>query len=103
VGAEGHDSDHTLAGRDLRDVLPGLPDGARALVPDDVRLGGERPAGAVADVTALDRDGLHLDEDGPRTASGIRDVLVAEDVRGAGLVVDGSLHRRSSLGTGGGP
>ena len=89
-----HRRDDALADVTIGHVGADLADRARALVADDVRRHRQHAAGAVQRVAAFDADRLDLDQDAAGWADGIGDVLVAEDVRRAGLVVHGSLHGR---------
>ena len=90
--ARQHRGHHPLADVAVADSLADLPDRARALVTHDVRRRRHHAAGAVEGVTALDADGLDLDQHGARAADRVGHVLVAKDLGGPGLVVDGCLH-----------
>src|SRR3989304_4879238 len=94
VGAERHHRHHCLTGGAGPPVPPPLTDDAGARVANDGRARGHLAAGAVEDVAALNADRLHLDEDAAGAALRGGHVLVAEDVRGAGLVVDRCLPDR---------
>ena len=94
VGTGEHRRDDALADVTIRHVGADLADGARALVADDVRRHRQHAARAVQRVAAFDADRLDFDQHATGRADRIGNVLVAEDVRRAGLVVDGSLHGR---------
>jgi hypothetical protein len=86
--------DDAVAHGDTGRPLTGGDDRARRLVADDVRHAGERRAGPVQQITALDADGGDLDEDAAGAQLGVGHVFVAEDVRPAVLVVHRGLHGR---------
>ncbi len=87
--------DGAVPHREARHVRADLGHGAGGLVADDVRHPGQVAPQPVERVATLDADRLHVDEDVARAAHGVGDVLVAEDVRRAGLVVHRCLHTRS--------
>ena len=84
--------DDALADEPVGDTFADFDDRSRALVADDVRVRGHLAAGAVQRVAALDADRADLDQDAARARDRVGDILVAEDFRGAGLVVDGCFH-----------
>jgi hypothetical protein len=92
VRAERAHRDHALPDAPVGDLGADLADHAGALVADDVRTRGQFAAGAAEHVAALDADRLHLDQHALGVALRVGHVLVAEDARAPGLVVDGGLH-----------
>ena len=78
----------------LRHLRADLDDLAGGLVADDVRMGDQRPAGAVQRVAALDADRLDPDHHALRMALRVGDVLVLQNARTAVLVVDRRFHDR---------
>ncbi len=96
MGAGGHGADDALAGTVFGDGFAGFADGAGALVADDVGGAWEFATGAVEDIAAFDADGFHIDNEPAGVALGIGEFFVAEDRRGAGLVIDGSFHGETS-------
>ena len=94
VRAVAHAGDHRLADVEVLDSLADLADHARGLVADDVRGRGQDAALAVEQVTALDADGGHVDEQPAGAEGRLGDLLVAEHLGPAGLVVHRSLHGR---------
>jgi hypothetical protein len=87
-----------VADRAVLDADADLDDCARGEIPNDVRDRRRWRAGAGEQIPALDADRLDVDQHTAVGALGIRDVLVAQDVRAAVLVNHRRLHMAQRSG-----
>jgi hypothetical protein len=94
------DADHALADAQLRYLRTDLDDLTRRLIADHVRPAGERGAGAMQQIAALDADRGDADHDAARRALRVGHFLVAKHARRSVLVVDGGSHGALSCGLG---
>ena len=96
VAAVAHRGDDTLADAQPLDRRADRLDRAGGLVPDDVRVRRQQPAGAVQEVAALDADRLDAEDDAARPQLGVGHLDVLEHVRPAGAGVRRSPHLGAS-------
>ena len=83
---------HPLADGPVPDLGADLPDNAGGLIAHDMGRRRRGATGPVEDVPTFDADRPYVDQDAPRVTGRVRQLLVAEYVRAAGLVVDCRLY-----------